>query len=104
MASVMVNSGGLQAFVDGRLDGLGTGIGAISSSTFSAWPIPSISNLMVRSTGSRAAPAELLSATGQVVLRQTLVPGINTLDLSALDAGIYVLRISSGEAVRVVKE
>ncbi len=100
----MVNNGGLQAFVDGRIDGLGTGIDATTSSSFSAWPIPSNSNLIVRSTEARPIASELFSATGQVVHRQTLVPGINTIELSDLEAGIYLLRSSNGEAVRVVKE
>jgi hypothetical protein len=33
-----------------------------------------------------------------------LVPGTNTIDLSALPAGLYILRTGEGEAVRVVKE
>lgn len=99
------NNGGLQAFVDGRLDGLGTGIGAMTASiALGAWPIPTTSYLMVQSTESRSIPAELLSVTGQVVLRSTLVPGTNTIDLSEMGDGIYLLRTPNGSVIRVVKE
>ncbi|MBK8498397.1 MAG: T9SS type A sorting domain-containing protein [Flavobacteriales bacterium] len=100
-----VNMGGLQAFVDGRIDGLGTGTAeADRIAAFSAWPVPANDHVMIRSSAMRSAPAALLSAAGQTVLRTTLVPGINTIDISALGAGIYLLRDGQGNTVRVVKE
>ena len=105
MQSTTVNMGGMQAFVDGRLEGISTGINpAEGTNAFTAWPIPATSNLMVRSTQARSVPAELLSATGQLVLRQNLAPGVNTIDLSNLDAGVYLLRTSNGSTLRVAKE
>lgn len=104
MAATTVNMGGLQAFVDGRIDGLGTGVHAESIEGLSAWPTPTSANLMVRSVGSRSEPVQLSSATGQVVLSKMLTPGINAIDLSSLDAGIYLLRTASGNTTRVVKE
>ncbi|MBP6698788.1 MAG: T9SS type A sorting domain-containing protein [Flavobacteriales bacterium] len=105
IGATTVNNGGLQAFVDGRLEGVSTGINSTETSgTLSAWPIPATANLMVRSTESLSVPAELLSSIGQLALHQTLAPGVNTIDLSALDAGIYLLRTSNGSTLRVVKE
>lgn len=104
MASNTVNMGGMQAFVDGRIDGLGTGVHTESIEGLSAWPTPASANLMVRSTEAKSVTAEFLSSTGQLMLRQTLAPGVNTIDLSSLDAGIYLLRTSNGSTLHVVKE
>ena len=105
IASTTVNMGGMQAFVDGRIDGLGTGIGDIDRLTaYSAWPVPASDHVMIRSSGVRSVPAELLSSTGQTVLRTTLMAGINKIEVSALNPGIYLLRDAQGNTLRVMKE
>lgn len=105
ISSTTVNNGGMQAFVDGRLQGISTIIPtSMNATSLDAWPVPASNNLMVRSSEKGSIPAELWSATGQVVLRHTLAPGVNAIDLSALEAGVYLLRTSAGRTFRVMKE
>jgi|GEM_PF-6367146 len=70
----------------------------------SIWPVPAGTSVVVRSPHPQNVVAELLSTTGRVVQLSTLAFGINTLDVSTLDAGIYLFRTREGSAVRLVKE
>lgn len=67
------------------------------------YPVPAVDVLYVDRSGA-ATPFTLHDAVGHVVLSGRMVPGINTLDLSSLRAGAYLLRTDDGAApVRVLK-
>ena len=46
--------------------------------------------------------AEILTTMGQVVRSATLSPGVNRIDVSDFPSGVYLLRTSQGELVRIV--
>lgn len=65
-------------------------------------PNPALGSCLVHADAASAGPAQLLNAAGQAVATFSLVPGSNTLQLTAMPAGIYQLRTSSGHLHRLV--
>lgn len=81
---------------------------ASAAAQLTVYPNPTHDVLVVQTTlGTAVAqPVELLDLTGRVVARQTLYPG-STLcyfDTQALHAGVYLVRVSGGPAMRVTVE
>ena len=104
IGGMIQNSGGLQAFVDGRIDGLNTGLlDGSSAGALSAWPVPASDHIQLHSASARGS-FMLLSAAGQLAASGALRPGMNTVDISTLAAGIYMLRTATGESIRMVKQ
>lgn len=99
------NSGGTQAALFGKLSGLSTG-GRERSTELDlvAWPVPAAGVVYVDLPGTKRTSASLVNSVGQLVLTITLVPGRNTIYMTDLRSGLYVLRTAEGSAVRVVKE
>ena len=63
--------------------------------------------LELRGARAAAAPLRVLNALGQVVRTTTLAVGTSTLDLSALVAGVYTVRVQTPQGVltqRVMRE
>ncbi|HRH38647.1 MAG TPA: carboxylesterase family protein [Flavobacteriales bacterium] len=78
-----------------------TGIAAIEEqSTLSPFPNPTAD--VVRFSMKESTTAQVLDADGRVVLTQRCTVGANTMDMSALRSGVYVLRVGS-ISQRVVK-
>ncbi len=99
-----VNEGGMQAFVDGRIDASSTAIVPTKNEgRTTVWPVPASTSLSVSNPAQRSAFG-LVSATGSTVLRSVLPHGSSTIDLSAFSTGVYTLRFDDGRTVRVVKE
>ncbi|MEO8589874.1 MAG: hypothetical protein ABI432_10925 [Flavobacteriales bacterium] len=99
------NTGGAQAAMVGRLDGLSTGThDVVMEQGLALWPSPATDMLSIEFDGTVMRPAVLLNNAGQVVLSLVLAPGRNTLDVGALSAGLYLLRTADGRSLRVVKE
>jgi hypothetical protein len=95
---------GAQYAAFAELSGINTGIVPVRKpGGLDAWPVPARSIVQVHHEGN-GTTATLHAATGEVLRTVRLVPGINTIDLNALPAGLYILRTGEGEAVRVVKE
>ena len=95
---------GTQYAAFAELSGINTGIVPVSKlGGLDAWPVPARSIVQVHHEGN-GTTAALHTATGEVLRTVRLVPGTNTIDLSALPAGSYFLRTVEGKAVRVVKE
>ncbi|MBP6390820.1 MAG: T9SS type A sorting domain-containing protein [Flavobacteriales bacterium] len=100
-----VNGGGQQAYVIGRIGGIGTGISApVPPQELSAWPVPTNTKVTVGLDGSARMMATLFSMTGQQVRSITLSPGTNVLDLTDLEAGLYLLRADNGRICILAKE
>ncbi len=70
-----------------------------NTSTISVFPNPvQDGRVYVSLTGLKGnATATLLSLTGQVISKNTLANGTNTLDVSKLAAGLYILNVSDAE-------
>lgn len=100
-----VNAGGQQAYAVGRIDALSTGMALPGDEQeFVVWPVPASSDVMIHSSALLVKPAVIFSSAGQEVMRTTLIPGVNRIDVSKLDAGLYLLRTATGERVRLIKE
>lgn len=75
-----------------------------SRRAISVFPNPATDVVQVSFTG-RGGIYTLHNALGQVVLTGRLVSGLNSLDITALPAGAYLLRTDNGAAaVRVLKQ
>ncbi|MEI8005395.1 MAG: PKD domain-containing protein [Bacteroidota bacterium] len=87
------------------------GIGEVSAvESFTAYPNPAKDalNLNIKMVSSANASIEIYSFTGQKVLSQNLVlaKGANTvsLDMSLMNSGLYTLRITSAEGIRIIQK
>lgn len=76
-------------------------IGDVDQLALSLWPNPAADHLNV--TLERAAEALLYDLTGRQLAVYSLVAGRNSLDISSLDAGVYMLRVE-GTACKIVKK
>lgn len=100
-----VNNGGAQAYAVGRFDALNTGfVSHGADQDFAVWPIPASTEVMIHSSDPMVQPAMVFSTAGQEVLRLTLLPGVNRIDVTGLELGLYLLRTVKGESVRIIKE
>ena len=83
-------------------------ISAVQSFTASPVPVKDVLNLNIRLINALNASAEIYNFTGQRVLNSNLDlnKGENAvqLDLNSLCAGLYTLRITSTDAVRIVQK
>lgn len=68
--------------------------------TFSVHPNPSDGNITLESSGEETL--KLIDVSGSVIRNIAIVPGENTLNLSDLKAGVYVLMGPNGFSQRVV--
>lgn len=76
-------------------------IGDVDQLALSLWPNPAADRLNV--TLDRAAEALLYDLTGRQLAAYSLVAGRNSLDISSLDAGVYMLRVE-GTACKIIKK
>ena len=70
--------------------------------SLSAYPTPAQDQLHVQWEGQVPVRAMWLDAHGRDAGLEWIQPGQTTLDVSGLEAGVYVLRIEDGRALRVV--
>jgi serine protease len=83
---------------------IAVGIRDLASERFAVWPNPASDVVNVSIPASMGAVTlEMMAADGRVVLRTTATANIHTLDISALAAGAYVLRVQSNDAVEVAR-
>lgn len=103
MGGETVNSGGMQAFVDGRIDGLNTQVSAAAPSTGSkAWPNPATDRILLEAmAGERYS---IFSSDSRIVASGLLRPGINEIDLARLGTGVFTIRTVSGSLARFTKQ
>ena len=80
---------------------LATGVIERTTAALRAFPVPASSVLFVEHAGA-TGQGELWTASGQHVRSFTLRTGRNTLDVSALPSGVYVLRTDSGSPVQLL--
>ncbi len=83
---------------------LNVGLAEQQGATISVWPNPAAGVLNVEFPGTRNTPAELINCAGQRMRSLMLRPGVNAVDISGVEVGLYVLRSVRGEVVRVVVE
>ncbi len=85
----------------GLLTSPGLGIGAVEYATIPIHPNPTTGLLRFEErTGGAYSVTDL---TGRTLMQGTAPAGQNTLDLTALPQGIYLLRLHHGASARVVK-
>ena len=103
MGGETVNSGGMQAFVDGRIDGLNTQVPvAASRAGLQAWPNPATDRIMLEAmAGERFS---IFSSDGRIVASGLLRQGIDLIDLAALGTGVFTIRTASGGIARFAKQ
>ncbi len=83
--------------------GIPTGIeNAITSGQFKIYPNPATDILNIEATSLEITKVEILSLTGRTVFSQKEFSE-NSIDISALSNGIYILQISSGDQQYVSK-
>ena len=73
---------------------------AADNDGFAFWPNPAECTLYVRS--AVAARAEIYTIGGGLVMTADLVAGTNTLDVSALSTGCYIIRVGD-KAERLIR-
>jgi hypothetical protein len=97
-------TGGQQSYVLGRIADGSTGAAEPNAlPSLSVWPVPTSDHVVINVPDLMAGGAALLDIKGQEVMSMNLRSGANTLDVSPIDAGIYMLRMSGGRTARIVK-
>lgn len=71
-------------------------------SGLAVYPIPAGNEIHLDHAGN-AETAELYTITGQKILSQAINSGTGVIDSSSLTSGIYLLKITSGNAQRTIK-
>jgi hypothetical protein len=102
--AVVTDAFGCQWNSDTVLVVLNVGLEEQLKATLRAWPNPAAGALHVDFPGIHGTPAELINSAGQRVRSFTLRQGVNTVDISGLESGLYALRSAGGLVVRVVVE
>jgi len=83
---------------------LGTGYNTVSENdakSFSIYPNPASSQISVKA--ERETEIQIMDMTGRIVLNVNAVEGINRINVSELESGVYFVRMN-GSAVKFVKE
>ncbi len=83
---------------EGGQGGGTSAINSVSMANISIYPNPAQN--MIRVNGASINSLEVMDLTGRKVLRNE---GVNTIDLSGLNNGVYMLRINANEGVAVRK-
>ena len=83
---------------------LNVGVNEITAQGLSIRPNPATDDAMIEWNGDSPAQARLFNSAGQCLSTRMLLPGTNVLDLTGLDAGVYVIRTEDGRVVRLVRE
>ncbi|MBQ9546644.1 MAG: T9SS type A sorting domain-containing protein [Bacteroidales bacterium] len=83
---------------EGGQGGGTSAINSVSMANISIYPNPA--HNMIRVNGASINSLEVMDLTGRKVLRNE---GVNTIDLSGLNNGVYMLRINANEGVAVRK-
>lgn len=99
------NTGGAQAAMVGRISGLSMGTHALPATDgLLAWPNPTTDVLHITWPGTTTLPAQLLNSAGRTLRHFSLKPGTNTIPSDGLPAGVYLIRVSDGTTLRLVKQ
>lgn len=94
-----------QSAMVGRIGGISTSVQELTGSLgLVVWPNPASDVLNVELNGAGAVRSYLFNSAGQRVRSMMLRPGRNTMDVDGLAPGLYLLCLTDGRAVRVVKE
>lgn len=72
--------------------GLYTTLNERKPALFEAYPNPAQNQLQLNYSGKQNTLIQIYDTKGKLRLEKTIVPGSNTLDLSSLSAGLYVLQ------------
>jgi hypothetical protein len=98
-------TGGQQSYVLGRITDGSTGAAEQDQMpTLSVWPVPASDRVIIHVPEHQVGAASLVDIHGRDVMEINLRNGANTLDVSPLGAGIYLLRMSNGRTERIVKQ
>lgn len=82
----------------------GVSLHEIAKTSFSIYPNPSEGQLtVVLSTLQDNSSLEIHALTGQLVYAQKLTKGTTALELTHLDAGVYLVQVRNGSTARTVK-
>lgn len=89
-----------------KLDDLSFSGGDVSIEEFqkmnaSIFPNPANEKLMIQADGTYSF--ELINITGQIVLTETSVNGVQIVDLNSFESGTYIVRIHSNDTVESLK-
>jgi hypothetical protein len=72
---------------------------------FMVYPNPATSELNVQLESSIAAGLyQIKDMAGRTIIAVELVPGINTISLSEIQSGVYILQDNVGNTIRIVKQ
>ncbi len=74
----------------------------VQASLFRISPNPSV-NGQYRLSSDVPAQLAVCNASGKILVRREIAAGLNELDLSALEDGLYFFRITAGEKVEILK-
>lgn len=92
----------LDTFVDSTMC-LGTSVSGLPIEDFVVYPNPADEELFIRMAGrSRIQSVAVIDATGRIVLRDAITDD-GRIDLSSIPAGLYVIRLDSGNSVLTKK-
>jgi hypothetical protein len=81
-----------------------TGAGESSTHEISVFPNPATNAITIRMTGAnRLRNIEMVDIFGEVVIGENTAQEFHTIDISEWSAGFYLIKVSDGEKVQVMK-
>jgi hypothetical protein len=75
------------------------GINEVSANTIRVYPNPTSGILNVSIQGMENIQVSLVDIMGNELMHTSMSPGTQRLDLTMMEAGVYILRLQSGSAV-----
>lgn len=78
-------------------------IASLSTNTFKVYPTQTTNSINIENNNSTPTQVAVITMRGEVVMQLNINQGINSLDVSSLSAGTYIVKTSNNDIAKFIK-